>query len=1334
MHRIRTGRLSAAWLLILVTGIGVQEAGAHGVEVLRSDERGLTVSVAFDRPRVERGIEGDYDGLSVEGCTWVGEVGQPQVPVRIVRVGIPFGADPEVRVVSVEPGGRLGAVRLVPVPAGRGVRDDDGIGRIELQVRPDGAIYGRSAPFPDGWAGDARTATLRFQRILEVPVYPVRWNPVSGEAEWASSVTFEVRWAVGPERKFTALAPEEPSWERVYARALANYEEARPWRRAPSLLSVWGKSRTEAYKLVVRETGLYRVDYEDLEGVGSAVPPDELLVYRRAYSEAGGVPYEEVTVPSWVEDTDGDGFFGESDRLYFWGLGFRDAFMVNDYEDRFTDENVYWIGWGEPADGRMETTSVWAGTVPETLGVFPEILWFEEDRHFWNDPFSEEIDWWYWTAKNSAGGTVEFEAYDASPDSMPRLIARFQGHADGTHTTVGTLVNGAAQILDLGEQSFSGRNDYLFDTAGLIPPAFLTDGTNFFQFSPEKGPAAKIPLGAFLDWLVLEYDRELRARDDYLRFNTGDLTRGFVGVAAFASPSIHLVEVTDPERPKWVDLEAEHTVEAEGGYELVFPESTDVRKAYVAFTPDGAMRLPTAPTRRIDEDPCWAREGDYLVIAPQEFVDACEPLVSYRRTGGYQVQVARVEELFDAFNGGVRDPIAIKRYLRWGFDRWTVKPQFVLLVGDGSDDHRGLDPDSGPDFVPSTNVMWRGEPVPADNWYADLDDDFMLDLYLGRLPAGSVSELSTLVEKGIAYEQFDPRDAWRGRVLVVSDDRCSGTAFGDYRCSATGEDLFEVACRYSLDQAGASTGAELDTLSLYMSEYTGYHAAEGWHVFCTDGDRVDVDCIREAVADTLTPMLFGMLNEGVLLFQFQGHGNRKVMAHEHIVVDGLTFDGRYRHDVAERLSNRTRPFILATFGCHFADFSETAENNLRQQESLVEKMLLVPGGGAIAGIGPVGYEEFRAARGYQRALAEAFFTAPPWVTAAGETTGTRWILGELSASMVVLANLGRTAYRWVLLGDPGLVIDALPPGITATADGVPVEDGDVISAQGGAEGVQIRATIGDEVAIDTASVQVSIEEEGERTRLTRGEDFTVTVDGAVSGGRVVRLEYPHPVRLANYDVVIEAEDRNGRVRTFTLRVRFSYEPYFDGVRVFDGDYVSPDAVSELIVGLPKAVAGEDLSLTILGPRGTWVPEVAREALAPDSTRWQLRFALDALPEGAYALHLVVEASELEVVTFWVEADFRVRNLTNYPNPFEEGTEFIFQLTAPATVELRIFTPAGRRLAEFVAKGDQGYNRIYWDGRDEDGDVVANGVYLYRVTARSGAEEAHSEVQRAVKIR
>lgn len=100
------------------------------------------------------------------------------------------------------------------------------------------------------------------------------------------------------------------------------------------------------------------------------------------------------------------------------------------------------------------------------------------------------------------------------------------------------------------------------------------------------------------------------------------------------------------------------------------------------------------------------------------------------------------------------------------------------------------------------------------------------------------------------------------------------------------------------------------------------------------------------------------------------------------------------------------------------------------------------------------------------------------------------------------------------------------------------------------------------------------------------------------------------------------------------------------------------------------------------------------------------------------------------ISFEVITRDMISNVLNYPNPFTSRTQFVFTLTGsqvPDYLKIQIMTISGTVVREITKEqlGELyiGVNRsdYWWDGTDEFGDPLANGLYLYRVIASSGGE-------------
>ena len=127
----------------------------------------------------------------------------------------------------------------------------------------------------------------------------------------------------------------------------------------------------------------------------------------------------------------------------------------------------------------------------------------------------------------------------------------------------------------------------------------------------------------------------------------------------------------------------------------------------------------------------------------------------------------------------------------------------------------------------------------------------------------------------------------------------------------------------------------------------------------------------------------------------------------------------------------------------------------------------------------------------------------------------------------------------------------------------------------------------------------------------------------------------------------------------------------------------------------------------------------------------------ALKDGTYKLRVMgrdasgnESGDEAYTIEFEVINKSSVTHVVNYPNPFSTSTRFVFTLTGailPDVFTIQIMTVTGKVVRE-ITKDELGTIHIgrnmsdyAWDGRDEYGDRLANGVYFYRVIMKVNGE-------------
>jgi hypothetical protein len=209
--------------------------------------------------------------------------------------------------------------------------------------------------------------------------------------------------------------------------------------------------------------------------------------------------------------------------------------------------------------------------------------------------------------------------------------------------------------------------------------------------------------------------------------------------------------------------------------------------------------------------------------------------------------------------------------------------------------------------------------------------------------------------------------------------------------------------------------------------------------------------------------------------------------------------------------------------------------------------------------------------------------------------------------------------------------------------------------------------------------------------------------------------------------------------------------YFDGVRIMDGDIVSPKP--EILITLEddntflpvtdpnlfeiKLDTGRNQVLTI--PVSS--PQIKFTPAGGSNKTAKIQY-YPTLKEGEYKL--IIQAKDASgnksginprSVNFRVIEKQSISNVLNYPNPFSTSTQFVFTLTGaevPDIMSISIMTLSGKVVRE-ITKEELGALRIglnrteyRWDGTDEYGSKLGNGVYLYKVNTRKKDKSAYEQ--------
>ena len=250
----------------------------------------------------------------------------------------------------------------------------------------------------------------------------------------------------------------------------------------------------------------------------------------------------------------------------------------------------------------------------------------------------------------------------------------------------------------------------------------------------------------------------------------------------------------------------------------------------------------------------------------------------------------------------------------------------------------------------------------------------------------------------------------------------------------------------------------------------------------------------------------------------------------------------------------------------------------------------------------------------------------------------------------------------------------------------------------------------------------------------------------------------------NYDQLEQYHFNNLAIKYFYVRkdhINPLLHVTFDGVRIMDGDIVSPNP--QILIRINdenKYLTMDDpnlVSVYLTAPGSTTEQKInITDSLGNQQLFWtpsklpkntaEMLFTPKDLKDGVYTLRVgATDASHNEsgkfdyTIHFEVITKSSITHIFNYPNPFSTSTRFVFTLTGaelPDMLLVQIMTVTGKVVREIdlanVSHLHIGKNitDFAWDGRDEYGDLLANGVYFYRVYARLNGEEIENRKTKA----
>ena len=1081
------------------------------------------------------------------------------------------------------------------------------------------------------------------------------------------------------------------------------------------------------YKITIQDEGIYKITGSDLAQLGvdiASIDPNTIQIFNNGGRE---LPRDitQHRPDSLIENAirvidGGDGSFNSSDYILFYGRPTNYWEAENDssiyfqhYINHYTDKNVYWLSWGNGKNGkRMENRET--STNPNLAADFDFL-----DRHFDEDEinnfFESGLDWF---GRLMAGSkTISYSAYLPKANNIHNnayFRIRFLGMTSGTHR-FNFYFNGDFFA------SYSFGGDQLKTFEKLVTLNFSETGYNNLKIEYIGGsPESQV----YVDWYEIQYRKKFIAEDNFLWFAQDEEGPQKYHISNFASNQIEVYDITD-----WSNVQLLTNTEIVSGSVTFVDEATGYpRRQYFALSSE-AYRTPEAIE---SVSPAQLRTtisgADFIIITHDDFYDAVVPLKQQRETRDSLVtEMVNISDIYNEFSWGLFDPTAIRDFIKYAFEHWNPQPKYVLLCGDGDYDYKNIKADADKNWIPpyettGLNETWNRT---ADDWYVTVSgNDSKPDLAIGRFPVQSVSEVQNVVEKIIDYENtpyFDQEhfvtvDDWRNVVTMVGDDELTSSSNNETIHTRDAENIIENYVPNSYEKE-----------KIYLIEYPA------------ERDPSTSGIMKPGA----TEALLNRLNKGTLVVNYIGHGAPPLWAHERVLKESRDF---------ERIQNQNRLPLWVAASCDFGRYDDPLG------QGFAEKLFAARGRGGVAFLSSarLAYASDNTSlnRHFYRQL---FYNEKPTA---------RLGVALLKAKIANASLINDQKYH--LFGDPTMRLNApeyqakitsISPDKLIALTKIKVNgyiygyDRDLSNFEGKAL-LKVYDSRKHKTYITAANSYIYYISPGKN--IFRG---TISVkNGHFQGEFIVPKDISYGGDLGKVSIYFADESLHGVGYRDSIEVGGTSSIVdnegpiikigFQGQNFVEGNAISRNSILE--VEIADSISGinivgdigHNITLTLDElesdkiiltdyfnyyennfQAGTVVYDFTSHKL-PAAFQDNLDNVVYGLPLGSHKITIKawdnfnnssIASADFVVVS---EDELVIQDVFNYPNPFSSSTTFTFYVNQECEVKIKVYTTQGnliQTLEGYLA--DPSVNQIYWDGKDRDGDEIANGVYLYKIIAR-----------------
>ncbi len=1116
--------------------------------------------------------------------------------------------------------------------------------------------------------------------------------------------------------------------------------------KSTALITNSALANGEWYQFYVEKSGVYKISKGFLESLGlntSLIDPKKIKIYGnggRMLPLSNSISYpSDITENAIQVFGESDSKFDNEDYILFYAEGIDTYNTESQTNINLYDTKSYYYVTTQGGDGkRIENMTQPSGSSTLSVTTFDDYQYHEVDlvnivnlgRQWFGESF--EID-------SEQEFSFNFPNIDTS---TPIKLMIKTAAAAFTNTEFKVSVNGQ-NTATIPMSTLIANSSIKFNAGSLASNTTFPAAENIkikLSFNNNGVPGSK----GYLDNIRLFAKSKLQGYGKQFQFQY-DLSASSSGIISYdianASGINQVWDVTDIYNVTKAENQsgASFSVKANLG-ELRKYIALDAKDYYTPLKKSN----PKIANQNLKGN-FYNNTIDYAIITPSFLYAQAEKLANFHRSySNLNVKVITLESIYQEFSSGKQDIAAIRNCIKYIYDNplnASKKIKYVNLFGDASYDYKNRITNNT-NIVPiyhALNSNTIGESSYAsDDFYGLMDANegnigsFFggIDIAIGRMLVSDVNQAEEMVNKVIEYHDIKSYGSWRNNFVVIADD-------SDKESDATLQNN-----QNNLADAVTLQKPFMNATKILLDSYAQESSSGG---FRYPKARTDI---------------FSAFEKGALVFNYLGHGGE----------DGLSGERIWEKSDGQNLSNQYKYPLFITITCDFSRF----DNPYRPTAG--EYTYWNPKGGAISMITTIREIGQVSAENFNTLLAENLFSyGSNQYNSIAETLRISKNSNPNSSTNVVF-----------YIGDPALMLAIPKPKIVLTkVNDIPVSQniddfkslskmklsGEIID-----ENNTLLTNYNGELftnIFDKTITRATLNNDGNSPPI----NFNVLGETIYRGNASItngKFEFsfvvPRDIRipLSNGKISFYAEktgllenetgyDTSIKIGGINENAVADNNPPIAKLYMNDENFISGGITNESPFLLAKledengintaSGIGHDIVAILDGDESNpYILNDYYQTNLDDFTKGTLRFPFRNLATGLHTVTFkawdVYNNPITAEIQFIVVGDdtLTLTNVLNYPNPFVNYTEFWFTHNRPyepLDVQVQVMTITGKVVwAKNQIITTDGFlsREITWDGKDDFGDKIGKGVYIYKLTVKSSLTNTKTEkIEKLVKL-